>query len=112
MLLLGCSLTIAPVTLRNYRVGDDVVLISHNAGINFYIGNNPDYDRTVFIRPGKDWAHLVEMPEREAGIDRPSRKSRFFFGRSWDYISADPLGYLSLLELGGERAGLGDEKPW
>jgi len=97
LLLLGCSLTIAPVTLRNYRVGDDVVLISHNAGINFYIGNNPDYDRTVFIRPGKDWAHLVEMPEREAGIDRPSRKSRFFFGRSWDYISADPLGYLSLL---------------
>lgn len=96
-LLLGCALVIAPVTARNYLVGDDWVLISHNAGINFYIGNNSDYDRTVNIRPGKDWALLVEQPEIEAGIDRPSAKSRYFFAQSWQFISSDPLGYLSLL---------------
>jgi tetratricopeptide (TPR) repeat protein len=97
LLLAGCLLTIAPVALRNWQVGGDLVLISHNAGINFYIGNNPEYDRTVEIRPGRDWAQLVEMPEREAGIERPSAKSRFFFARSWEFIAAQPRSYLRLL---------------
>jgi tetratricopeptide (TPR) repeat protein len=96
LFLLGATLAIAPVALRNYLVGDDWVLISHNAGINFYIGNNPDYQRTVNIRPGKDWLQLVEMPERQAGIERPSAKSRFFFARAWDYAWSDPLGYAQL----------------
>ena len=97
LLLLGCALAIAPVTVRNHLVGGDWVLISHNAGINFYIGNNPDYERTVNIRPGRDWALLVEKPEIEAGIERPSAKSHYFFAQSWQFISADPLGYLRLL---------------
>jgi tetratricopeptide (TPR) repeat protein len=97
LLLAGCSLVIAPVTLRNYRIGGDRVLISHNAGVNFYIGNNPDYDRTVGIRPGREWAELVEMPEREAGIDLPSAKSRFFFARSWEFVRSQPLAYVQLL---------------
>lgn len=37
-------LTIAPVTLRNYRVAEDFVLVSSNGGINLYIGNNPKSD--------------------------------------------------------------------
>ena len=96
-LLLGCALIIAPVTVRNYVMGGDWVLISHNAGINFYIGNNPHYERTINIRPGKDWAQLIEKPEVEAGIERPSAKSHYFFRQSWQFISADPLGYLGLL---------------
>ena len=96
-LLVGCALVIAPVTIRNYLVGDDLVLISHNAGINFYIGNNADYETTFHIRPGADWAYLVEMPKREAGLEKPSEKSRYFFARSWDYIAARPLDYLALL---------------
>ena len=93
LLLLGIALVIAPVALRNYLVGDDWVLISHNAGINFYIGNNPDYQRTVDTRPGRAWLQLAEMPEREADIERPSAKSRFFFARSWDFATANPLDY-------------------
>ena len=97
LLLLGCGLVIAPVALRNYLIGGDLVLISHNAGINFYIGNNPDYDHTVNIRPGQDWIDLIGSPEREAGIERPSSKSRFFFARSWEYITDAPLDYLKLM---------------
>ena len=55
-LILGFALVIAPVTLRNRVVGGEWVPISYNAGINFYLGNNPDYDRTTNIRPGRDWA--------------------------------------------------------
>ncbi|MSR81860.1 MAG: tetratricopeptide repeat protein [Candidatus Latescibacteria bacterium] len=96
LLLLGCALPIAPVTARNYLKSGDWVLISSNAGLNFYIGNNPDYERTVNIRPGQDWALLVETPELEAGIKRPAAKSAYFFAKSWRFIADDPLAYLKL----------------
>ncbi|GAF83637.1 unnamed protein product, partial [marine sediment metagenome] len=41
-LLAGMAATIAPVTVRNYAVSGDFVLISSNGGINFFIGNNAD----------------------------------------------------------------------
>lgn len=94
--LLGAALTIAPVSLRNAFIGGDRVLISYNAGINFYVGNNPDYDSTVNARPGLEWGRIVGLA-RKAGIDRPSHQSRFFLARSWDYIGSQPLDYISLL---------------
>jgi len=111
LLLLGSALVITPVALRNWAVGDDLVLISHNAGINFYIGNNPDYERTTNIRPGREWTELVETPEREAGIDLPSAKSRYFLARAWDYIAAQPLNYLGLLAHKAYLFARGDEIP-
>lgn len=94
--LLGAALAIGPVALRNYVIGGDVVLISYNAGVNFYIGNNPDYERTVAVRPGWEWDDLVGLP-LEAGIEGPSAKSKFFLGRAWDYIRSRPVDYLGLL---------------
>ena len=111
LLLIGCTLVIAPVTWRNFAVGDDLVLISHNAGINFYIGNNAEYERTTTIRPGREWLELVETPAREAGIEKASEKSRYFFGLSWDYISAQPLDFMELLAYKGYLFLRGDEIP-
>jgi tetratricopeptide (TPR) repeat protein len=96
-LLLGAFLVIAPVSLRNYLVGDDWVLISSNAGINFFIGNNADYQKTVSIQPGPEWRKLVARPKSEAGIDRPAQKSRFFFAQAWKFIRTHPLDYGRLL---------------
>ena len=96
-LLLGALLVIAPVSLRNLLVGDDWVLISSNAGINFFIGNNADYQKTVSIQPGPEWRKLVARPKSEAFIDSPSQKSRFFFARAWEFIRAHPLDYGRLL---------------
>ncbi len=110
-LLLGCALVIAPVAYRNWAVGGDLVLISHNAGINFYIGNNADYAQTTHIRPGRDWAELVEMPERRAGIEQPSAKSRYFFAQSWQYMASEPLDFLGLLAYKGYLFLRGDEIP-
>ena len=65
-LLLGASLVIAPVTLRNYLIGDDLVLISSNGGINFYLGNNANYEETIRIPPGPAWRALVKpTPNRK-----------------------------------------------
>ena len=38
----GAGLAVFPVTLRNYVIGDDLVLVSAQGGANFYIGNGPD----------------------------------------------------------------------
>ena len=83
--------------------------ISYNAGINLYIGNNPDYAETVAIRPGWEWDDLVTQPAR-AGIERPSAKSAYFAERAWDYIKGDPTEWLGLM---GHKLGAfwhGDER--
>ena len=106
---LGVVLAIAPVAWRNWAIGGDGVGISYNAGINLYIGNNPDYAETVAIRPGWEWDELVTQPAR-AGIERPSAKSAYFAERAWDYIKGDPTGWLGLM---GHKLGAfwhGDER--
>ena len=106
---LGVVLAIAPVAWRNWAIGGDGVGISYNAGINLYIGNNPDYAETVAIRPGWEWDELVTQPAR-AGIERPSAKSAYFAERAWGYIKGDPTGWLGLM---GHKLGAfwhGDER--
>ena len=95
--VLGIALVVAPVTLRNRIVGGEWVLVSHNAGVNFFIGNNPDYDKTVGIRPGRAWFALVNLPEEEAGITEKAAQSRYFFTQSWKFVANDPSGYLRLM---------------
>ncbi len=94
--LLGVLLVIAPVTLRNYLIGNDLVLISTNAGLNFYIGNNAQYDATVQIQPGPAWLELVSQPRSKAGITQPSAQSQYFFTQAWHFMRAHPLAYLKL----------------
>ena len=110
-LCLGIALVVAPVTLRNRIVGGEWVLVSYNAGVNFYIGNNPDHDHTVTIRPGREWIDLVNRPEREAGITGRSAGSRYFFSQSWSFVSSDPVGYFGLMLHKARLFWRGDEIP-
>ena len=75
--LVGMAISIGPVAMHNHIIGGDSVLISYNGGINFYIGNNADYERTVAIGPGWEWDELVTLPTR-SGITLPSEKSAYF----------------------------------
>jgi tetratricopeptide (TPR) repeat protein len=92
---LGALAVIAVVTVRNYRVAHDFVLISGNGGINFYLGNNADAESTVATRPGLAWVHLAGEPAR-AGITTASASSRYFFAKGWDYLRAHPRDALRL----------------
>ncbi|NKB70339.1 MAG: tetratricopeptide repeat protein [Candidatus Latescibacteria bacterium] len=106
--LLGLTLAIAPVTWRNGAIGGDAALISTNAGVNFYLGNNPHYPQTLAVRPGWEWDEIVHMPDR-AGLTQASLKSRYFFALSWDYITTQPLHYLGLLARKTWELGHGQE---
>ncbi len=106
--LLGVGLAIAPVTLRNLAVGGDAVIISYNSGIYFYIGNNSRYEETVAIRPGWEWDALAARP-RQAGLERPSRQSAYFWAEAWREIRCAPAAYLRLLARKLFLLGHGDE---
>ena len=93
--LLGAILAIAPVTARNWIQGRELVLISSNGGINLYLGNNPRYDETVGLRPGRDWQALVRAPALQ-GVTGAGPASRFFTERVSAYAGQDPGGFVRL----------------
>jgi hypothetical protein len=93
--LLGAILAIAPVTARNWIQGRELVLISSNGGINLYLGNNPRYDETVGLRPGRDWQALVRAPALQ-GVTSAGPASRFFTERVSAYAGQDPGGFVRL----------------
>lgn len=95
-LLVGFLLIIAITAVRNQLVGKDLVWISSNSGINFYIGNNPDYDKNTSIRPGIEWEGLIQRPIQH-GFTTPSGKSNYFWKESLSYITDQPFSYLQLL---------------
>lgn len=90
------ALVILPVTYRNWTIEPDLVFISSNAGVNFYLGNNADYERTVSLRPGMQWEAMIAEPAH-SGHETAAARSAFFFGKAFNYIAAQPLDYLGLL---------------
>ncbi len=88
-LLAGVILPIAPVTLRNHRRGGEVVLVSSNGGLNFYLGNNADYRRTFSLRPGRHWEELTGEPAR-AGIREPGAGSAYFRDKGLAFVTSRP----------------------
>jgi tetratricopeptide (TPR) repeat protein len=95
LFLSGICVPVAAVAIRNLAVSGEPVLISSNGGINFYIGNNPDYDITVRIRPGGEFTRLEEQPEN-LGILGEAARSRWFTARAVDFLVHYPGSALRL----------------
>ncbi len=90
----GAGLTILPATIHNYVVGKEAILISYNAGINFYIGNSGDYEKKVLSRVGYEWDAIKAVGERASSYKEASQK---FMEASEAYIAEHPADYLLLL---------------
>jgi hypothetical protein len=93
--LLGAVLALAPVTAHNLVQGHELVLVSSNGGINFWIGNNPSYDQLVSIRPDVEWQRLTQEPAR-AGIHGQAASSRYFVAKSLGWAAAHPWSFARL----------------
>jgi len=95
-LFLGTALPVFVVTVRNYVVSGEFVLLTSNGGINFYIGNNDDA-LGVFKTPegfdffsdmsGKNYAEKLTGTELTA-----SEASSFWYRKGFNYISEKPAG--------------------
>jgi tetratricopeptide (TPR) repeat protein len=89
---------ILPVTIRNYIIGGDLVLISSQGGLNLYIGNNPESDGTTAILPGTraDWwggyYDAKTIAENATGHElKPSGVNNFYIKKTFDFFKSEPL---------------------
>ena len=102
-LALGLALVLLPAAVRNRVVGGEFVLTTAQFGPNFYIGNNPDADGTyrplVVGRgdPRFERRDATQIAEREVGARlTPGQVSRYWAGRSLEYIHSQPGDWLQL----------------
>ncbi|MFH0982197.1 MAG: tetratricopeptide repeat protein [Planctomycetota bacterium] len=104
-LVAGTAVAVAPATIRNYRVAHDFVLISSNAGVNLYLGNNETATGVVSDRiPGlgdfktcHDYPALVRNLERKLGRAlKPSAVSGYFVNEALRFVREHPADFLKL----------------
>jgi 4-amino-4-deoxy-L-arabinose transferase-like glycosyltransferase len=93
---LACAAVVAVVTVRNYSVGGQFILISWNGGANFYLGNNRNWKETVSVRPGFAWDDLMDRPAHQ-GFLKETERSDYFYSKALDDIKDHPLWWMSLL---------------
>ncbi|MBI2501783.1 MAG: tetratricopeptide repeat protein [Candidatus Latescibacteria bacterium] len=104
-LVLGCGLVLGPVLARNWLVGGEFALTTSSAGMNFYVGNNPQatgiYAQADFVpsaEPDQEREGFLREAERRQGHPlTPASASAYWLGEGWDFIRLQPDQYLALL---------------
>lgn len=88
---------VAPLTFYNVVVGGDTVLISSQAGVNLWIGNNPQSDGSTAIVPGtrpgwwEGYHDAIALAEQEEGRKlRPSEVSAHYSDKALSFILGEP----------------------
>lgn len=101
---IGCLIPILPITIRNYVVGHDSVLIASQGGVNFYIGNNPKSDGMSAVIPGDPggwWeCYNAQVQRAEQAVGRklkPSEVSAWYMAQTLDFFRTQPGIALELL---------------
>jgi len=102
--ILGIAAIIAPVTIKNFLITREFVLVSYQGGENFYIGNNPEADgrnkQPLFVNPTPFREHedFRREASRLTGHDLSYlQSSEFWFEEGFKFIRAQPLEFLKLL---------------
>jgi tetratricopeptide (TPR) repeat protein len=88
--LAATAAVIAPVTLTNRVRSGEWILISANGGVNLWIGNNPNIDYAMALRPGAGWEELVAEPER-LGILTAGGQDSYFTQKALSFCAEHPL---------------------
>jgi len=98
ILIIGC------VAARNYYVGKDLVLITSQGGVNFYIGNNPGATGrfssiTDSIQGSKDLIQDTRIlaEKNKGGKLKPSEISAFWTKKALGFITRHPVKYSKLV---------------
>lgn len=108
----GIVLVIAPVTIRNWVVSKDFVLVTSNIGISLYTGNHEGANGRYTIIPdlkelgaGDDWT-CFDYPKMVQGVERKvghkvkhSEVSSYFVGKAMEFIRAHPARVLKLVAI-------------
>jgi tetratricopeptide (TPR) repeat protein len=92
--VVGVAVVVVPIMVRNYAVGHDVVPLTSNAGLNFYIGNSKAATGAYVKPEGLD---IYTDPSGQALAERavgrqlkPSEVSAWWWSRASAYIGEHP----------------------
>ncbi len=104
LFLAGLIISIAPATIHNYLAERDFVLITSNAGFNFFIGNNEKACGRFEIPPRVDMDQDPSgsrIAERALGKShlKSSEVSRYWNTRAHTFLKEHPSTFLKLLAL-------------
>ena len=95
-LLVGASLALAPTTGANLARFGRVSLVSQNDGLNFYLGNNPDWRETAFLRAGLEFRKLV-LEADPATRTTTFARNDYWRQRSREAVVGSPWTWLDAL---------------
>jgi hypothetical protein len=95
LFVVGLAAALAPTTARNLRDLDSFALVSHNAGINLYLGNNPAWRQTAFLRPGLPFRQLAL--EAEPDVRNVAERDAWWRRRTVEEITAHPDAWAAAL---------------
>lgn len=104
----AASLMVLPVTVRNYVVGADFVLVSAHSGYNLYLGNHIDSQgyftvprhipRTLVDEPADQKTWFTETAEADVGRTlKPSEVSSYWSHKAFEHITENFGEWLALL---------------
>lgn len=65
MIAVGFGFIALPVARLNRNLTGQTGFLPSSGGINLYIGNNPDWVRTVMARPGFEWRSVYMLPNKD-----------------------------------------------
>ena len=95
-LLVGVSLALAPTTGANLARFGRLSLVSQNDGLNFYLGNNPDWRETAFLRAGLEFRKLV-LEADPAARTTTFERNDYWRQRSREAVAGSPWTWLDAL---------------
>jgi cytochrome c-type biogenesis protein CcmH/NrfG/4-amino-4-deoxy-L-arabinose transferase-like glycosyltransferase len=93
LLAVGAMLVLAPIAWRNHAITGRFILVSSNAGINFYIGNCHAADGISSVPVGLRWERLVARMPQEV-LEDPVAASRWWTDAAWQEINDSPAAFL------------------
>ncbi len=94
VVLTAAVLPLAVTAHYNAQHGGKGVLVSYNAGINLWLGNNPSWRDTWRARPGALFEPELERPDRR-GATTPAARSAYFVQRVVADVKARPLAFVT-----------------
>lgn len=90
--LIGFALAALPIAAKSKAAAGCFSMLPASGGLNLYIGNNPDRDYTLTVRPGDEWMEL-QNEAVHAGQHTPLARSRFFSSKVRRYVIEQPLAF-------------------
>ncbi|MBD3178245.1 MAG: hypothetical protein GF417_00855, partial [Candidatus Latescibacteria bacterium] len=94
VILAALLAVLIPVSALSYMTNDNFSPLPQSGSLNLYLGNNPNTDRTLMIRPGMEWKDLIREPTLHGA--RTNSESREYFARLFrEYVVSRPIGYLT-----------------